>query len=165
MLTAAVVMSGCAATGPSAGAPSATGAAPALTPVSTVVSVTAAPATQAPRTKRWIDLGVGDCLADLPPTDPSVVDVTVVDCAGAHAAEVYLRAPLAVNEAVADVADRDCAAGFAPYTGRAIDGSSFAVTYLIDSDQDRTSADPAPSTVICVLHDANGQPLTQSAHH
>ncbi len=106
---------------------------------------------------------VGDCLAELPPSDPSVVIVTVVDCATAHAAEVYLRGPLAVNAAIADVANGECASGFPGYTGQTGDGSPFAMTYLIDSDQDRTSDNPAPSTVICVLHAANGQPLTKSA--
>jgi hypothetical protein len=92
-----------------------------------------------------------------------VVTVTVVDCATAHPAEVYLRGPMAVNAAIADVADQQCAAGFFQYTGRSVDGSSLAVTYVIDSDQDRTSDNPAPSTVICLLHAANGQPLTGSA--
>ncbi|MGH3542666.1 MAG: hypothetical protein ACRDT5_01365 [Mycobacterium sp.] len=123
----------------------------------------APPTTRDPRTEKWIDLQVGDCVAQLPPNDPSVVTVTVVDCASAHAAEVYLRGPMAVNAAVADVANRECAAGFSQYTGRSVDGSSFATTYLIDSNQDRTSDNPAPSTVICLLHASNGQPLTKSA--
>ena len=106
---------------------------------------------------------VGDCLAELPSNDPSVVTVTVVDCATMHAAEVYLRGPLAVNAAVADVANQECASGFSQYTGQSVDGSSFAVTYLIDSNQDRTADNPTPSTVICLLHAANGQPLTRSA--
>jgi hypothetical protein len=92
-----------------------------------------------------------------------VVFVTLVDCAGAHAAEVYLRAAVEVNEAIADVADRDCALGLPQYTGRAASGSPFAMTYLIDSNQDRTSNNPMPSTVICLLQAANGQPLTGSA--
>jgi hypothetical protein len=116
-----------------------------------------------PEIKKWIDLEVGDCLADLPSSDPSVITVTTVDCATAHQAEVYLRAPVGVNAAIADVADRECDAGFSQYTGRSIDGSPFAVTYLIDSTQDRTSANPTPSTVICLLQPANGQPLTKSA--
>jgi hypothetical protein len=37
------------------------------------------------------------------------------------------------------------------------------VTYLIDSGQDRTSNNPLPSTVICLLQSASGQPLTESA--
>jgi hypothetical protein len=135
----------------------------ATTPVTTTTAMAAAPTTRNPRTEKWIDLQVGDCLAELPPSDPSVVTVTVVDCATAHAAEVYLRGPLAVNAAVADVANRDCTSGFPRYTGRSVGGSSFAVTYLIDSDQDRTSDNPAPSTVICLLHAANGQPLAESA--
>jgi hypothetical protein len=133
------------------------------TPVSTTTAVATQPATRNPRTEKWIDLQVGDCLAELPPSDPSVVAVTIVDCATAHAAEVYLRGPLAVNTAIADVANGECATGFSRYTRQSVDGSSLAVTYLIDSNQDRTSDNPAPSTVICLLHAANGQPLTESA--
>jgi hypothetical protein len=140
-----------------------TSTAGARTPASTTTAVAAPPPTRSARTEKWIDLQVGDCLAQLPPTDPSVVTVTVVDCATAHAAEVYLRGPMAVDAAIADVADQQCAAGFFQYTGRSVGGSSLAVTYLIDSNQDRTSDNPAPSTVICLLHTTNGQPLTGSA--
>ena len=132
------------------------------TPATPTTAVAAPPATRSPRTEKWIDLQLGDCLAELPPSDPSVVTVTVVDCLTAHAAEVYLRGPMAVNAAVADVANQQCAVGFSQYTGRSVDSSSFAVTYLIDSNQDRTSDNPAPSTVICLLHAADGQPLTKS---
>ena len=113
--------------------------------------------------QKWIDLQVGDCLADPPPSDPSVVTVSVLDCAIPHAAEVYLRADVEVNAAIADVADRECDAGFIRYTGRSAGGGPFVVTYLIDSNQDRTSANPLPSTVICLLQAANGGPLTGSA--
>ncbi len=92
-----------------------------------------------------------------------MITVSVVDCAAVHAAEVYLRGPLAVNDAVADVANQQCAAGFSQYTGQSVDGGLFAVTYLIDSNQDRTADNPAPSTVICLLHAADGHPLTESA--
>jgi hypothetical protein len=71
---------------------------------------------------------------------------------------------MAVDTAIANVANRDCAAGFAPYTGQSIDGSPFSITFLIDSNQDRTGANPTPSTVICLLQATNGQPLTGSAH-
>jgi hypothetical protein len=128
------------------------------------VTATATPSSQGSRTEKWIELQVGDCVADLPPADLSRVTVTVVDCATAHLAEVYLRAPMAVDSAIANVANRDCAAGFAPYTGRPVDGSPFSITYLIDSNQDRTGANPTPSTVICLLQAANGQSLTGSAH-
>jgi hypothetical protein len=130
---------------------------------SATTPVPAPPTTRSPLTTKWIDLQVGDCLQELPPSDPSVVTVTVVDCKTAHAAEVFLREPMAVNAAIADVANRECAEGFSRYTGKSVDGSSFTVTYLIDSDQDRTSDNAAPSTVICVLQAANGQPLTGSA--
>lgn len=126
-------------------------------------TATASPAPPGSHTKKWIDLQVGDCVADLPPADMSRVTVTVVDCGTAHLAEVYLRAPMAVDSAVANVADKDCAAGFAPYTGRSVDGSPFSITFLIDSNQDRTGANPTPSTVICLLQATGGQPLTGSA--
>jgi hypothetical protein len=128
------------------------------------VTATAAPAPPGSRTVKWIDLQVGDCVTDLPPADMSRVTVTVVDCPTAHLAEVYLRAPMAVDAAVANVANKDCNAGFAPYTGRSVDGSPFSITFLIDSNQDRTGANSTPSTVICLLQAANGQSLTGSAH-
>jgi hypothetical protein len=68
-----------------------------------------------------------------------------------------------VNAAIADVADRQCNAGFAQYTGQSVGRGPLVVTYLIDSDQDRTSNDPLPSTVICLLQAADGGPLTGSA--
>jgi hypothetical protein len=126
-------------------------------------TATVAPSPPGSRTEKWIDLQVGECVADLPPSDLSRVTVTVVDCGTGHLAEVYLRAAMAVDTAIANVANRDCAAGFAPYTGQSVDGSQFSVTYLIDSNQDRTGANPTPSTVICLLQAANGQPLTGSA--
>jgi len=44
-----------------------------------------------------------------------------------------------------------------------VGGGPLGVTYLIDSNQDRTSADPLPSTVICLIQASNGGPLTGSA--
>lgn len=126
-------------------------------------TATAAPLPPGSHTEKWIDLRSGQCVADLPPADGSRVDVTVVDCATAHLAEVYLRAPMAVDTAIATVANRDCAAGLAPYTGQSVDAGRFSISYLIDSNQDRTGANPTPSTVICLLQSANGQPLTGSA--
>jgi hypothetical protein len=122
--------------------------------------MTAAPA---PRTEKWVDLQVGQCVADLPPADLSRITVTVVDCGTAHVAEVYLRAPMAVDSAIATVAARDCNAAFTPYTGQAVGGGPLSVGYLIDSNMDRTGATPMPSTVICLVQAANGQQLTGSA--
>lgn len=133
-----------------------------ITPHATANPSTTVATTLGSHTEKWINLQVGECVADLPPADLSRVTVTVVDCATAHLAEVYMRAPVAVDKAIANVASRDCAAGFAPYTGQAVDGSPFSITYLIDSNQDRTGANPTPSTVICLLQAANGQPLTRS---
>jgi hypothetical protein len=116
-----------------------------------------------PDTHKWVDLKVGDCIAAVPAVDLGEVSVSLVDCAAAHAAEVYLRVPVEVNAAVTDVANRECAAGVPTYTGRSVDGSPYSVTYLIDSRQDRTSNNPMPSTVICLLQSASGQALTGSA--
>jgi hypothetical protein len=149
-----------------AGSSDATSTSPASTTsakATVTTTVTAPPTSQAARTEKWIDLQVGECLADPPPTDPGVVTVSVVDCAVAHAAEVYLRADVEVDAAIADVADRECGAGLTRYTGQAVGGGPLVVTYLIDSNQDRTSANPLPSTVICVLTASNGGPLTGSA--
>ncbi len=121
----------------------------------------AAPAmTLAPDNHKWVDLEVGDCIAEVPAVDLGAVTVSLVDCATPHAAEVYLRAPVAVDAAITGVADRACAGGVKPYTGG---GADFSVTYLIDSSQDRTGATPLPSTVICLLQSSNGAPLTGSA--
>jgi hypothetical protein len=132
-----------------------------LTTTSTMTSTTAvaAPVAPASRTVKWVDLQPGDCLADPPPSDPSVVMVTVVDCAGPHQAETFLRAPVPVNDALSDVGNRECSAGLAKYTG----GGPYTISYLIDSEQDRTSNNPYPSTVICLLHGTGGQALTGSA--
>lgn len=69
-------------------------------------TVSPTPAPQSARTETWINLQVGDCLADLPPADLSRITVTIVDCATAHSAEVYLRAPVAVDAAVVSMANR-----------------------------------------------------------
>ena len=132
-----------------------------LTTTSTMTSTTAvaAPVAPASRTVKWVDLQPGDCLADPPPSDPSVVMVTVVDCAGPHQAETFLRAPVPVNDALSDVGNRECSAGLATYTG----GGPYTISYLIDSEQDRTSNNPYHSTVICLLHSTGGEALIGSA--
>ena len=130
----------------------------------TTTTAVAAPATtQGPRTKDWFELEVGDCLTEIPAIDLGAVTATLVDCATPHQAEVYLLAPLAVNTAIADVANQKCVEGFSAYTGQSTVGSPFTVTYLIDSNQDRTSNNPTPSTAICFLQAVNGNPLTESA--
>jgi hypothetical protein len=159
-LAALTLSAGCDADAGKSAETSTTSAAAVVTTTATVAAPSSA---QGPRTEKWIELQVGDCLADPPPSDPSVVTVSVVDCAIGHAAEVYLRADVEVNAAIADVADRECDAGLTRYTGRSVGGGPFVVTYLIDSNQDRTSANPLPSSVICVLAASNGEPLTGSA--
>ena len=113
--------------------------------------------TPEPVSKQWVDLAVGECVAEVPAVDVGEATVTVVDCASPHRAEVYLLAPVAVDAAIADVADRACAAGVDDYAGAR---SGLSVTYLIDSKQDRTGAIPLPSTVICLLQSGGGEPLT-----
>lgn len=124
--------------------------------------ITLSPAPAGPQTKNWFDLKVGDCLTEIPAIDTGVVTTTVVDCATPHLAEVYLLAPLAVNTAIHTVAMEKCGKGFVDYTGQPFVGGPFAVTYLIDSNQDRTENNPTPSTAICFLRNANGEPLTKS---
>ena len=137
------------------------------TTTTTTSAVAAPPTTSATRTAKWVDLDVGDCLADPPPSDPSVVTVALVDCATPHMAEVFFRGPLTVNAAIPEVANPACSAQFPKYTGQSVDASELAVTFLVDSNQDRTTIDPttgpAPSYVICLLQDANDRPLTASA--
>ncbi len=117
----------------------------------------------APRTENWTKLEAGDCLSDAPPTDPAVVMVTLVDCSQPHLAETYLRAPIPVDAALDGTASTQCEGGFVEYTGGPSAGSPFTITYLIDSDQDRTDNNPLPSTVICLLQDAQGKSLSGSA--
>jgi hypothetical protein len=122
-----------------------------------------APPTQPARIAKWFELQPGDCLAGPPPTDPAVVEVTLVDCATPHLAETFLRAEIPVNAAVGETGNTQCEAGFTPYTGIALTGRPYAIAYLIDSEQDRTTNNPFPSTVICLLQGAQGQSLTGSA--
>jgi len=153
------VLTGCTgkAAPPAPATPSATSTA------STSPTTSTAPAPPQPRAARWVDLAVGDCLAEPPPTDPAVVLVTVVDCSAPHQAETFLRANIPVDAAVTDVANERCAAGLTAYTGRPAAGADTTITYLIDSEQDRTSNNPYPSTVICLLQSADGGPMTGSA--
>ena len=64
---------------------------------------------------------------------------------------MYLRAPTAVNTAIADVAHRVCTDGLPIYRGSPTAGGGFVATYLIDSTQDRTDDNPlrAPSSACC----------------
>ena len=140
---------------------SSTTSAPSAAPAPTVA---APPMTLGPETHKWVDLKVGDCMAKIPAVDLGEVTVALVDCAAPHAAEVYLRTPIPVNAAVTEVTNRECVAGLPDYTGRSFDESPYAVTYLIDSNQDRTSDNHLPSTVICLLQSVTGEPLTESAH-
>ena len=157
-VVAAAVLAGCTANKAAEPAPS-----PAEASMSTPSAAGTVAPPPAPRTANWTKLEAGDCLAEAPPTDPAVVMVTLVDCAQPHLAETYLRAPIPVDAALDGTASTQCEAGFVEYTGGPSSGSPYAVTYLIDSDQDRTSNNPLPSTVICLLQDAQGQSLSRSA--
>lgn len=155
------MLAACGATAENSGNTLTSRAAPAI-----ATSAAVAPSSPAagPETERWIDLDVGQCLAEVPHVDLGEVTVTIVDCATPHNAEVYFRGPMWVDTTVPDVANRNCGTAFPDYTGRPIDGSGYTMTYLVDSDQDRTSDNPsAPGTLICLAEGANGQPLTGSA--
>jgi len=166
-LAATALLAGCSAKKPDATTSTASSSAGSSVAMSTAAGTNqatpSASATQAPRTEKWIDLQVGDCLADAPPTDPAVVMVTLVDCSQPHLAEAFVRAPIPVDAALDGTANAQCEAGFVKYTGRASAGGPYTVTYMIDSDQDRTFNNPLPSTVICLLQGAQGQSLTGSA--
>ena len=140
---------------------------PAANTTSTATAAAAPPSTPDPLIKTWVDLEVGDCIADVPRVELGEVSVTLVDCATPHTAEMYFRAGIPVNAALDDVADQECGAAFPKYTGQSLGDGPVAITYLIDSNQDRTVIDPttgpAPSNVICLLADANGEQLTGSA--
>lgn len=161
-LSTVALLSGCART---ATAPPPTSMTP-MTPATSTSSssATAAPPTTTPaRSETWTALQPGDCLAEPPPSDPAVVTVTVVDCGGTHIAETFLRVGIPVDSALSGTAGSQCEAGFVAYTGKASAGSGYTISYLIDSDQDRTSNNPLPSTVICLLQSAAGTALSGSA--
>lgn len=160
LLAAAVAfLAGCT---PNAGQSTAPPSSPPATPSAAATDTPTAAAPPA-RTVNWFDLAPGDCLAGPPPVDPTVIGVEVVDCTNPHRAEVFRRAPLAVDTAVADVATAKCDDGFTAYTGEPADSGTFTITYLIDSNQNRTAANPDPSTVICMLEAADGRVLTVPA--
>lgn len=163
LLAATVCVAGCSAKQPSTSTNTVSTAA--STPSTAVASATPTPAesTKAARVEKWIDLKAGDCLAAPPSDDPAEVTVTVVDCATTHLAEAYLRADIPVDAAVTTTANQQCGAGFTQYTGLTVNGSQYTISYLIDSEQDRTSNNPLPSTVICLLQGAQGQSFTGSA--
>lgn len=151
----AALLTACTPPPPPAGQP------PTTAVLSTLETPAPIPSVAAPRTQAWVDLTVGDCVAAVPAVELGEVSVTMSDCAAPHQAEVYLLAPIAVNAALTDVANQRCAEGLGPYAGA--QASDFAVTYLIDSRQDRTDDNPLPSTVICLLQRNDGQLLTGSA--
>jgi len=69
-----------------------------------------------------------------------------------------------VDTALTGNASAQCESGLGQYTAGASAAGQYSITYLIDSDQDRTSNNPLPSTLICLLQGAQGQPLSRSAH-
>ena len=71
--------------------------------------------------------------------------------------------PIPVDAAPEGTANAQCEAGFVQYTGRASAGSPYTITYMIDSDQDRTFNNPLPSTGDLPAARHRGQSLTGSA--
>lgn len=154
----------CGSSPPAPAASSTTTAAPVTAPDTSSAAPTPIPLIPLPPTitrhAKWVDLQIGDCLSAPPPSDPSVVVVQLTNCQAPHAAEVFLRSNVAVNDALAGVADQRCNTGLAQYTRQP---GHYTTTYLIDSNMDRTGHTALPSTVICLLQSADGRPLTGSA--
>ena len=139
-LAALMLISGCTSTATAPTSETPTTPASSTTPQTPSATPTATPTA---RTANWFDLDVGECLADPPPTDPNVVAVAVVECRKTpHRAEVYQRAPLAVNTAVVDVATRKCDNGFTAYTGEPVGSGRFTVTYLTDYQPEPDGVQP-----------------------
>src|ERR1700710_3018298 len=89
---ASIAMALLSACGTDAGSPVATSTTTSLP--SSMTAIAEPPLVSAtPEVKKWVELEVGDCLADPPPTDPGVVTVGLVDCAQPHVAEVFSRVP------------------------------------------------------------------------
>ncbi|WP_197379897.1 hypothetical protein [Mycolicibacterium mengxianglii] len=116
-----------------------------------------------PAVRNWFDLQPGECIVDLPRVELGEAAVTVVNCTTPHSAEVYLRVPIAVDTAIPDTANEQCAAGLPAYTGQAVESSTYTMTYFVDANQDRTFRNPRPSTAICLLQAEDGSSLTASA--
>ena len=110
-----------------------------------------APAPAGPQTKNWFDLKAGDCLTEIPAVDTGAVDNHGRRLRDAASGGGLSARAVAVNTAINQVAMEKCAKGFVDYTGQPFVGGPFAVTYLIDSNQDRTANNPTPSTAICFL--------------
>lgn len=157
--SAALALSSCGSTSPAPSASHPPSAVTTTEQTSQAVPVVPLPPTLT-RQAKWVDLQVGDCLTGPPPSDPSTVEVELTNCQAPHTAEVFLRAKVAVNDAISGVADQRCTAGLVQYTARHGDYTS---TYLIDSNMDRTGYTELPSTVICLLQSSSGRPLTGSA--
>ena len=160
----AVIVSGCSPATRTAtttmAATTTTATTTATTAAATVTTTTGPPTFPAPSTRNWFEFEPGDCLTALPQIELGDVAVPVVDCSAPHVAEVCLRVPVEVDAAVTGVADQKCRAGLPGFTGGR---TAYSVTYLIDSNMDRTGHTPLPSTVICLLQNANGQPMAGSA--
>lgn len=92
-----------------------------------------------------------------------IVTVTMVSCTAATRSRFTPPWAGAGDAAGTSVADRGYATQFTRYTGQSEATSLFTVTYLVDSDRDRTVDNPEPSTVVYLLQAASGQPPTESA--
>ena len=116
------------------------------------------------------DLKVGDCFNNTYGTDAngdSVVNNSVVDCAQAHDAEVFLVfvVPPGPNgypgdEAIGTLQQSRCDAAFTTYVGKDSGLSSYTIDYLRPDINSWASGD---RTIDCLIEDGNGGQLTGSA--
>jgi Septum formation len=126
--------------------------------------VTPPPAAKLAKSRKlyWEDLKRGMCVRAVP---DDVLDVTVVDCRSAHAAEVTARTVLAGkqawpgDDAVDAATERGCVAAFATYIGIGYDDSRFEWDGLTT---DRSGWEEGDNTLICLAYDPSQETLTSS---
>lgn len=114
-------------------------------------------------TRQWHTLMAGQCLAELP--TGTFVTTQTVECAGPHAAEVFFAGradPLRPS-----TAEERCLNGFASYTGSAIEGSGYDITWIESEPDPQAGGGPQigdfhADLVVCLLFNPAGAPLTGS---
>lgn len=116
------------------------------------------------------DLKVGDCFNLTPSTDANGDNVnvnTLIDCAQAHDAEVFLAFAVPVSpsgypgdEAIGTLQQSRCDAAFVTFVGKDPGLSSYTIDYIRPDINTWSRGD---RTIECLIEDANGGKLTGSA--
>ena len=92
-----------------------------------------------------------------PPPPIPVVLVTVVGCSGTASGRDVPAANIPVDAAVTDGQQLVRRRPHRLHRQRPAAGADTTITYLVDSEQDRTSNNPYPAAVICPLQSADGR--------